>query len=744
MLTVLLGWLGLVQIAALPGWIWLRSSRTPAVNWIEAATFAFGASLVANQLLVWVLVAAGLHHQGMWLFILAVETVWLARVAGPAAWVSLWPAGSRYLTPAGGAGLAAVACLGALVIANWGSVYVLNDEVLSWDRWAMDWHRNRLPVGPDFYPQLLPANWSVTYAILGTSDIKMFGKAIMPLFPFGTVLLFVSLAWRLRDRSYHWGAGLTALLLLTGVGPAMLQSGSGDGACAFFAFLAFYVLYLASPGGPAASSGALALLFASGAALAKQGGLVVLIAVACYLLYRRWAAWRAVTAAVAVGSVAAWYGYRVYELVTGRAVTNLAALLTTAHGGRGMLERLQESVAMLARAGGQGGTPLVLFLAACLALALLFRRTRPLTFFLVIPAFLFWALSFSYELRTGALWMPFLGLVCGLAAGEALETLARRLPQSWRDRAELPWLSGALLAAAVFLLDGLASRGAQLDPLHRIPLLASAALALLWPHLRSPAWKVRFPAAFVWGLTAAAAAGVIGSPGNALLERQLAARRNGVGIPQANQRLYELLANGQVRQPVVAGYWFLEFLPGWKDYYRHLACGPECDLERVLAEIRRYPEAPFLLIEDARLSAAVSARVGFCRGLQLMMEASGVRLFQLNRAELATSAGECRGLPAEIEKLYPDATDAGVDFRVLSNNQSAVGVACRNATPRHVIVFAGERLVTAFGSSREMSASIPRRLYQKPGRYPVELLDLDTGARSSPVYFQVNAAAGRP
>jgi hypothetical protein len=90
-----------------------------------------------------------------------------------------------------------------------------------------------------------------------------------------------------------------------------------------------------------------------------------------------------------------------------------------------------------------------------------------------------------------------------------------------------------------------------------------------------------------------------------------------------------------------------------------------------------------------------------------------------------------------IEKLYPGETLAGRAFNVQSNGQAAFGVACHNASSSTVILWAGTQLVSVYGGPNAMSAEVPRRLYEKPGHYPIEIVDNTTGLRSPAVNFDV-------
>src|SRR5204863_9978155 len=118
--------------------------------------------------------------------------------------------------------------------------------VLSWDRWAMEWAGNRLS-RTGLYPQLLPTNWSLTYVMLGNTDVKMFAKAIMPLFTLATLLLFLDLFHKTGRLTWLLGLSCYAFLLWFVFPPVFLASGYAETANAFFAFLTMHAFLQRSP-----------------------------------------------------------------------------------------------------------------------------------------------------------------------------------------------------------------------------------------------------------------------------------------------------------------------------------------------------------------------------------------------------------------------------------------------------------------------------------------------------------------
>ncbi len=736
----------------LPGWVWLRAARIRTRNPCEEAVYCFAASLILNHWLVYFLTVIGQNGRSAWLAIAAAEAVLLVILIRP------WTEPPFVFVPAAQAapveptfisvGLAALALATVLALIrilfdNWGTVFTSNDDVLSWDRWAQDWFLKRWPVGPDLYPQLLPANWSVTYALMRTTDVKMFAKAIMPFFGVAILLLFVSLAWSRKERVYLAGCSIAGFLFLQYLGRDSLMTGYVDVALAFFCFLPFYVLYQEESGAPG-DARILSLFFAAGAALTKQGGLLTLAALALYLVTKRKSTrdpsatpvlrWSAVFALV---FLALWYAPKFYSAFHGR--SNLGFVLHDIHAGRNYVERLWFGSRLIIDAGGRPGLFFFAIGAGLTLGGLLFSKTRKLTIGIVLPACLLWGAFFSYEVRTGALLVPFLALLWCLTLGNVLAGLephvALRGPAAYWTTAIL------LLAAGIFLFyDGGAVPRIQVNytwPLVFIGLCLTVVpvvpVVQVTRRLRS---EISVPG-LATGL--AVLIGLAAWPKYSdrhLMDQQLAAQRM-LGNPAVNAMLYRLYDAGQLHEPILSGYWFLESLPELKSLSRNVSCG-DCSVPTLLRTIAVNRNAGFLLLEDAILPSSTAGMIAHCAGIEPVFTVGTVRLFRLDRSKLRdTCFDDLETIRPVIEKLYPSETLAGHAFNIQSSGLAAFGVACRNASASSVLIWSGTQLVSAYGGPKSMSAEVPPGLYAKPGHYPVKILDKATGLESPSVNFDV-------
>ena len=134
--------------------------------------------------------------------------------------------------------------------------------------------------------------------MMQNTDVKMFAKAIMPLFALSTALLMLDMFH--KTGRWLWLASVpsyTAVLYYF-FGSDFISSGYAEVASAFFGFLTFYSLQqvTASPSSQRATV-LLPVVFASSTFLTKQGGVYILVAALAWLgIYlvrnRRHLSWR--------------------------------------------------------------------------------------------------------------------------------------------------------------------------------------------------------------------------------------------------------------------------------------------------------------------------------------------------------------------------------------------------------------------------------------------------------------------
>ena len=138
-------------------------------------------------------------------------------------------------------GLLGVAWVINLILRNLGGVFNTWDAILSWNRWATAWASGVLPADTGYYPQLLPANWSLTYVLIGNPSIQIFARSLGPLFLFFILLLFLDLGFRSRSYGVLLGAFFT-WIIFRGYLSEFIADGYADLPAAFLGFLSVMLL----------------------------------------------------------------------------------------------------------------------------------------------------------------------------------------------------------------------------------------------------------------------------------------------------------------------------------------------------------------------------------------------------------------------------------------------------------------------------------------------------------------------
>ena len=317
-----LGILAILQMTLLPGLLLVKAFRLK-LGTLQGLAYCFGLSLIANYAAVLLLTTLGLYRQAVALALVAAEVaagVWLYRSELLQSWkvtgVSLWNRLSsllHFLLPdlksieedrsifdvLVGTATAVFAFFAItdlfwavmVFISNVGTVFNSWDAVLSWNRWATEWAQNQFPTGVGLYPQLLPANWSLTYVLINDVHVQFFAKATIPLFLFFILLLFFDLGLNWKSMGAFIGLILTRLIIKKFTGD-FIAEGYADIPIACMAFLSVYTLIKAKDqSDPAVQRQGIFLgaVFAGGAAVTKQAGvyMLALYPLLAYLLVLR-------------------------------------------------------------------------------------------------------------------------------------------------------------------------------------------------------------------------------------------------------------------------------------------------------------------------------------------------------------------------------------------------------------------------------------------------------------------------
>ncbi len=453
-----LGILAILQMTLLPGLLLAKALRLKLAA-IQGLVYCFGLSLIANYVAVLLLATLGLYRQAVALALVAVEVaalVWLYRAELQRSWkiagVSLWNRlvsflhfllpdlisaeedRSIYQVLVGTA--TAIFAFFAITDLFWavrvftsniGTVFNAWDAVLSWNRWAAEWGQNQFPSSTGLYPQLLPANWSLTYVLINNPHVQFFAKATIPFFLLFILLLLFDLGLEWKSMGVFIGLILTRLIIKKFTGD-FIAEGYADIPMACLAFLSVHALLkVKDQSDPVVQRQGIFLgaVFAGGAAVTKPAGLYLLVfyPLLAYLLVlrsqpemtrREKTRLILLSLGVALLLCLPWYAYKQVQITQGLDQNNVEYVTSGIYHGASLLERLTHAFQSLDK--------YVWLLALMIpALFLLESAYRWLVILLVIPFSLLWAGYFSYDTRNLALIFP----VWGLAAGLCLERLVK-------------------------------------------------------------------------------------------------------------------------------------------------------------------------------------------------------------------------------------------------------------------------------------------------------------------------------
>ncbi len=483
----ILGLLAFLQTVFLPGFLLIKylginfNTNSPGrkPGKIRQLVYGFGLSLLINYLLVLVFTAAGIYKPLTLYILLFIEIVLL---------IYYWAAGSkprfgRYIN------LDINRCITSLKrfftshsltynllfllsvgVLLWyvflflyflGGVFEYWDPVMGWNRFALDWANNQWPAHTWRYPQLVPANWSISYVMMQNTEVQCFARAIMPLFSIAVLLLFLDLALDKKKAVYLLGLVSYGILLSYLYEPSFIVSGYMDIAVSFWAFLSFHAIHGQSQDSASSlrfSALWLAIIFASSAAVTKQSGLFILAVILVWGLgnlckikkvsFNERITGKVLLLLLTVIIIAAsWYIVKEIHIARGLDRSEIA-MVQGVHRYSSYPERLAIAFNQLATLRHPKLKPLVAAGILLVLLGLFHKKSWAVTLFIVIPYSLMWGFFFSYDTRNLAFVLPFIAFSAafGLAF---LKTFLQGGSKILRGKIPLiPLIIGVLLVLA--------------------------------------------------------------------------------------------------------------------------------------------------------------------------------------------------------------------------------------------------------------------------------------------------------
>jgi len=316
---------------------------------------------------------------------------------------------------------------------NLGSVFNSYDTIVSWNKWAIQWANNLLPINTAHYPQLLPINWSIVYLLMGDSSIQFFAKAIMPLFTLAIIIMSVDLGFAKKNVGYFIGSALIYLTIKKFLGSFVVE-GLADLPSAFLAFSAFYFLLISQLDEQTILQkmkySVLIALSSAGCAVTKQAGLLFLLFFSpVYFLFFARPALKIhsrqakkiilITFLLVIIIVVPWYLYKQIMISKGFEASEISTIISdTSHAfdDVNIINRFIEISKLL----GKYFYLLILLIPLSFFVEPIFAA---INFLMIIPFFIIWSSFVSYDFRNLAIALPYFGISSGISLNFLFESL---------------------------------------------------------------------------------------------------------------------------------------------------------------------------------------------------------------------------------------------------------------------------------------------------------------------------------
>ncbi len=350
---------------------------------------------------------------------------------------------------------------------NFGTVFTTWDAVLSWNHWATIWSQGTIPSGTQFYPQLIPANWSLSYVLMNGYELQSFPKVIMPLFSLFMLLMLLDLGLKTRSFGFFIGIIFSRLIIKKFTGE-YIADGYVDLAVTFFGFASVYLLLLArlKSKKERIQKGLIiaGLIMVTGSALTKQAGIVtfLMFPALTYLIvfYRSSTTFEQINLRTllisflgALALVGTWYLFKWFQIQTGLDSSNVAYITQGIYQGADIITRARNALDLL-------GIYKYFLFALIPAVLLIKSPYRWPGILVAIPFSTIWLFYFSYEARNLALIFPIWGMMIGLMSQQLFDWSIKLLTAIKAYKVPIALIFVAIISLFVFL--------AIRYPLHRL------------------------------------------------------------------------------------------------------------------------------------------------------------------------------------------------------------------------------------------------------------------------------------
>lgn len=424
---LLLGILAVIQTIFLPGFILISVFRIKTTSIIQKWIYVFALSLFSNYALVTGLTLIGFYKSIVIYFIIVIEVITIVyllltkkcQINFNINFGNILLEYFSFIKSLSASGKVLIITTTivilfyfSLFISNIGTIFYFVDTVnnIHWNTWAMDFANNTLPNQSSHFPQLIPSNWSISYLLIGESNVHFFPKSFMPLFFFGNLLMFLDLAISKKNYVYYIGLiiyGLFAPILYSLV---FIADGNGDLPVSFFAFLSFYAYLKTDKEKFVLKEYILVFLFASTAAGTKLAGFYVFSFMSILCLYYLMKNFKVLnhkevtvlfSSVIFILSINLFWYFLKPEVMTG-------GLHQPEWLAAGYSNILKNALHLLYY---NIGLPVLVFFILTFLFSLFVKESRYITIFFVLPPIILWMFKYSADFRNLSFVVPFISYV---------------------------------------------------------------------------------------------------------------------------------------------------------------------------------------------------------------------------------------------------------------------------------------------------------------------------------------------
>jgi hypothetical protein len=288
-----------------------------------------------------------------------------------------------------------------------GTTYYFTDALMHWTRWPTSWASNNFPVGTTHYPQLFPTNLSLIYVFTGEPNIQFFPKLVMPFFFIGILLMFIDLAYVGNSVVHLAGLIIYSGILFVFYSLLFILEVNADIPVSFFSFLTFYTFIRNSNKCFEIKTVLLISIFAVSTANTKLAGTYILPVASFWILKIFYNNRRTVSKhdvirtciyiiLIFLGSIF-WYLIRPVEMIKG---LDQSVYMAVSYNTRffNAANLLVYSLSL----------PFLIYISLSLLSALFTKEAKYIVLYIIIPALIMWAFSFSADFRNLSFIIPFI------------------------------------------------------------------------------------------------------------------------------------------------------------------------------------------------------------------------------------------------------------------------------------------------------------------------------------------------